>query len=291
MYGVEVRPAGIRDIEPICRFLSASSSRSATFWRSLLAYPWLADEEKPDRGVVIASGDQVFGFFGAIYSDRYVAGRRQRICNTFAWYVHPDYRRYTVSLLGLLVKRPDLAYVNVTPADHVIPILKRIGFRLADEERFVCMPTWLRAISESRRMRIVPEDEVSEELIGKEAFRIYQDHWASKLQQRVFERGGEACLILSKRVYWTGVRFPRTDLYYVSRPDFFARHFDAVLFQLFRCDKTMGLIVDPRSVDGRPARATAFPANAFYPSATLVKPGDVPVSAIDRLYTELVILP
>jgi acetoacetyl-CoA synthetase len=118
MQRAEIRFAKPDDVEQICR-LMASPLVPAQFWRRMIAYSWLAAEEKPDLGAVIAAGTEIVGYLGAMYSNRVVAGRQERFCNVFGWYVKPEYRHYSVSLLSFLVRRPGLTFFNVTPADHV----------------------------------------------------------------------------------------------------------------------------------------------------------------------------
>ena len=92
-----------------------------------------------------------------------IAGKPERFCNVFGWYVKPEYRHYSVSLLSFLVRRPGLTFFNVTPADHVIPIFKRIGFQLADESRYVCKPGAGILLGGSREVRVIREEDVNED--------------------------------------------------------------------------------------------------------------------------------
>ena len=286
----EIRPAYPADVEQICP-LMASPLVPAPFWRRMLAYSWLPAEEKPDLGAVIVAGSEIVGFLGAMYSNRVIAGKPERFCNVFGWYVKPDYRHYSVPLLSFLVKRPGFTFVNVTPADHVIPIFKRIGFSLADESRYVCRPGVGSLLGGRSKVRIVRDEEVNEELLGSLQFQIYQDHFGHSVRRFVFTASDEVCLIFTKRMYWSQVRFPRTEFYYASNPEFFARHFQSILPAILRRDKTVALHIDQRQLGFHPKGAQTVSAVSMYPSAMLVRSDTVPTAAIDRLYSELVILP
>jgi acetoacetyl-CoA synthetase len=290
MQRAEIRFAKPDDVEQICR-LMASPLVPAQFWRRMIAYSWLAAEEKPDLGAVIAAGTEIVGYLGAMYSNRVVAGRQERFCNVFGWYVKPEYRHYSVSLLSFLVRRPGLTFFNVTPADHVLPIFKRIGFTLADEFRYVCKPGVGALVGSRSKVRVVREEDVNEDLLGSLQFQIFQDHFGHTIRRFVFTAADEVCLIFTKRMYWSQVRFPRTEFYYASNPEFFARHFQSILPALLRRDKTVALHIDQRQLGFRPKRAQTISAVAMYPSAMLARSETVPMSDIDRLYSELVILP
>ena len=286
----EIRFAEPADIEPICR-LMASPLVPLPFWRRMLAYSWLAAEEKPDLGAVIVAGSEIVGFLGAMYSNRMIEGKLERFCNVFGWLVKPEYRHYSVPLLSFLVQRPGFTFFNVTPADHVVPIFNRIGFRLADELRYVCRPRLNMLLGGRSKVTVVREDEVTEGLLGGPQFRIFQDHFGHSVRRFVLTASDEICLIFTKRMYWSQVRFPRTELYYASNPEFLSKHFQSILPILLRRDKTAALHIDQRHLNFHPKGAHTVPAGSMYPSAMLARSNTVPMTAIDRLYSELVILP
>ena len=276
---VEMRPAAATDVEAICAFLAPVFSLvPLPFWRRMLTYSWLPAEAKPDLGAVVMAGTRIVGFLGAMYSNRVVEGRAERFCNVFAWYVQPEYRHYAVALLSFLVRRPGLTFVNVTPADHVVPIFKRAGFTLADEHRLICMPRLTSMMPRSPKVQILRNDEVDEALLGAVDYAIHRDHFGHAVRRVVLAAGGETCLLITKRMYWSQVRFPRTDLYYVGNRDFFARHFDTILPRLLFLDKTVALHADPRMLGFTPRGARKIPAAALYPSAVLTRSDTVPAS-------------
>jgi acetoacetyl-CoA synthetase len=290
--GAEIRFADAADVEPICELLASGfAAVPLPFWRNLLAYPWLPAADKPDLGAVVVADSRIVGYLGTMYSNRVVEGRPERFCNLFAWYVRPEYRHYALPLLLLLVQRPNITFVNVTPADHVVTIFKRLGFTLADEQRFICTPRAISLLSHRPRVQIVKEEEVNEALLGAVNYRIFQDHFGHSVRRFVLAAGGDVCLLITKRMSWYQVRFPRTDLYYVSNREFLARHFDQILIRLLRRDKAVALHADPRQLGFKPRGARTIPAAALYPCTTLIRSERVPSSAIDRLYTELVMLP
>jgi hypothetical protein len=283
----EIRLAGPADVEAICALLEQSFPRySVPFWRGMLAYPWLAAGDKPDLGAVVAVGSEVRGFFGGMYSDRTVDGRTERFCNIFGWCVHPDFRRYSIPLLAFLVRRPGLTFVNVTAGDELVTMFTRLGFALADERMWVSYPTMATALAaRGRRAHVIQDDDVGPASLDADAYRMYRDHQGRTVTQLVFEADGETCLVVFKRRFFWGYRGPRTELYHASNRAFLQRHFEQIKFRLLSRDKSIALHADERLLGFVPAGARQMPAKTLFKSST------VPASAIDQMYTELVILP
>ena len=53
----------------------------------------------------------------------------QVYCNLSSWYVRPDFRKYSALLMQRTVKTRDVIYTDCSPADHVLPIVTKFGFR------------------------------------------------------------------------------------------------------------------------------------------------------------------
>ena len=290
---VVVRSATADDVEPVCRLLAKGfSGTSVAFYRGMLNYPWLSAGEKPDYGEVLVAGGDPVGFFGAMYSNREVNGRTERFCNVFSWYVLPEYRRHSMALVTSLMRRPGLTLTNVTAAQHVVPIFRKLGFTLTDEFRLICRPRAASLLSRrGAQVRVVPHDEVSAQLLGPAAFRIFEDHLGRTVRRTVFEAAGDGCLLVSKRMFWSGFRFARTDLYYASDRDFLRRHFAQILSRMLWMDKSVALHADPHVLGFTPEGVERIAATALYPSSTLFRSDRVEAADVDRLYSELVILP
>jgi hypothetical protein len=56
-----------------------------------------------------------------------------------AWYVDPPYRSYAPLLASRALSRPDVTYLNVTPARHTWPILEAQGFRRFCDRQFMAV--------------------------------------------------------------------------------------------------------------------------------------------------------
>lgn len=284
--GAQIRAATPADVEPVAQLLAEGFPRtSVAFWRGMLAYPWLPAADKPDLGVLLAVDGEVQGFFGAIYSDRLVNGRRERFCNVFGIYVREAHRRHAMPLIAALVRRPGLTFLNLTPAAAVVPIFTRFGFVPAAARRIEVALT-PRAILRGRGgVRVLTDDEVTPATLDAEAYRIHADHFGRSFTRTVVEVGGRTCLLMSKRTYVAGRRWPVVELYHASDRALLREHFDQVALRLLSVHKATALRAEEQVLGFVPPGAT------FHEATTLYKSDGVPASAIDGLYSELAILP
>jgi hypothetical protein len=220
-----------------------------------------------------------------MYSDRVVGDRVARFCNGFGWCVRPEHRRYSVALLRPLGTRPGLTFTNLTQRSDLIPLFLKMGYELADERKYVSYPRVGALLARGAdRVRLIPTEEVTESLLGRDAYRVHQDHIGRTVRRMVFEAGGEACLVVTKRVYEAGMRLGRSELFYASDKAFLERHFEQVKLGILRQDKTAGLHADARLLGFVPKGASWIPGTALFKSPS------VSAEHIDALYSELVFL-
>ena len=84
---VAVRPITEQDAERVDGFLRANLNPRVDSAGSLQV-PWSVDA--PNHGFMLVSDeDEVLGAHLAFYSERTIAGRRERFCNLAAWCVLP----------------------------------------------------------------------------------------------------------------------------------------------------------------------------------------------------------
>ena len=290
--GVEVRLATRDDIEPVCRLLAASfrRARSVPLWRSMLESPYLSAAEKPHYGAVVMAGGRVVGYNGAIFADRLIDGRIERFGSGFGWYVDPDYRRYSIALLAQLrTATPDVTWTNLTSRGDMVPLFLKLGYQRLDTRKFVCYSDAAMLTGLRRRVRVVPDDEVTEALLGPEPYRIYADHLGRTVQRIVFEAGGASCLLVTKRIWFPARRSGKgvggTELFYASDKGFLERHFNEIRLRHFMRDKVVAVLADERLLGFVPKRARVLDARGLFKSKSL------PAEKVDALYSELTILP
>jgi hypothetical protein len=101
--------------------------RSDGYWRKGLAN--LASlqpvEGFPRYGYLVDADDAVQGLLLTITSNHDAHGART---NLSSWYVRDGYRQFATSLFQRALKLKNTTFLNPSPSDHVVPILKAFGF-------------------------------------------------------------------------------------------------------------------------------------------------------------------
>jgi hypothetical protein len=116
------------DLEAVRELLvEGFPQRSDEYWTTGLAN--LASlqpvEGFPRYGYVVDADDAVQGLLLTITSDRDVHGART---NLSSWYVREGYRQFATSLFQRALKLENTTFLNPSPSDHVVPILRAFGF-------------------------------------------------------------------------------------------------------------------------------------------------------------------
>lgn len=280
----EIRFATRQDLEPICRLLSELFPRSVAFWRSMMNYPWLSDDDKPHYGAVLMVGGKPCGFAGVMFADRAVDGRLERFAGGFGWCVQPEYRKFSLGLLSHL-RDPQYTWTNLTCREEMVPLFLKLGYSFADTRKLVCYPSPSMFLGRGS-LRVVPVEEVTSELLGREAYQIFSDHFMCTVRRTVFEARGKNCLVITRSSYAPN-RFrplPAMELLYSSDREFFAQHYRELLPRLLKRGRAVALLAEERLLSFTPKGAGTLPTGPLFKSSR------VPAAKVDSLYTELVLL-
>ena len=140
-----IRPAHLADMDDIVTLLHTymNPKISPERWRGLFHYSWL--DKIPDFGRVAIANGRIVGYLGAVYADRIIEGERVRIVNPNSWYMEKPARREVKGLapgLGLemlydLTRNPDQHYHTNTSSRLTLVLLRRAGFKVMDQEKYV----------------------------------------------------------------------------------------------------------------------------------------------------------
>ena len=283
-----VRPAGPGDIDEIVRLLHDKMDPriSPDRWRRLFSYPWLDD--KPDLGRVAVMGGKIVGYLGAIYSDRVIDGKKQRIVNPAAWYLDKSARREGSGLapgLGLemmrdLVRDDGRPYFINTSSRLTIGLLRRVGFKVLDPAKYV----WRRTGPDDGALeRITIPDELENHLTDTER-QMLSDHAGLPVTPVVFRTAERRLLlVLSVNNKADGARW--FDVFHASDRAFLAERGQAIANNLLAND-TMVFACDTRFCPTVPAHATRVNLKV----ARYFKPASRPAPFFDHLYTEIPLL-
>ncbi len=61
-------------------------------------------------------------------------------CNLSSWYVEPSMRSYASMLVSFALKRPEVTYINISPAPPTWPVVEAQGFKRFSEGQFFAVP-------------------------------------------------------------------------------------------------------------------------------------------------------
>ena len=279
---IEVAPITEADVAAVSEFLCANHDGRVPWARSLATVPW--EVTAPNRGFMLRDGGRVVGTLLALYSDRLVAGRLERICNMGSWCVLPQYRSRSILLLKALLAQDGYSVTVLSPDEGPREILSWFKFRSLDTAAsLVPNLPWPRL---SGRTKISADPDVIERtLVGSELV-LYRDH-ARALAARhlVVMRGAESCYVMYREYRFKGVALFATILY-VGNSDVFRRALVPVTRHLLLRHGLVATLAEHRVVGYVPA--LSFKLNSWpkmYRSVSLEP------TQVDDLYSELVCVP
>jgi acetoacetyl-CoA synthetase len=295
--GPHLRAVGPDDWEPVCRFLEETFRESgfkAATWRRLFDHHW----SDHGRGFVLLDDNAVVGFVGAIAARRQVNGKAALACNISSWSVHPKYRGWGVALLAAVLRDESLTYTAFTPNPTAWAALLAQRFTPLDSHRIVMSPLAEAETLFRPNRPVISFDpaEVRERLTSQQR-QIFDDHSPYDcLQLTVSDGSDHAYLVVKRRVHRLAagrlgglagllpVRIPYSDILHCSAPELVSRHLERVKLAILRRQRTAALVAESRLFRVRP-RGVLRPMCTCFRSPLLAAGG------IDRLYSEIVLLP
>jgi hypothetical protein len=99
-----------------------------------------AIEDYPRYGQALIAKGEVVGVLLQIFSRRVTATDASVRCNLSSWCVDPEYRSHSLTLHLKAVKRPEVTYVNISPAPHTHKTIEALGFRRFSQGRMIAAP-------------------------------------------------------------------------------------------------------------------------------------------------------
>jgi acetoacetyl-CoA synthetase len=285
------------DREPVCRFLEQTFRESgiqAATWRRIFEHGW----SDHGAGFVLLDGEAVVGFLGAVVARRQVNEKVAHVCNVSSWSVHPSYRGWGMALLAELLRDESLTFTAFTPA----PVSRSafLAQRFAPlETHLILMPPMLEAetLFRSNRPLISFDPAVVRTKLSSQQRQIFDDHAPHDcLQLTVSDGCDHAYMVVKRRTqrFNAGrllglgkvlpLRLPYSDILHCSAPALLSRHLERVKLAILRRQRTMALVAEARLFDVQP-RGMRLPMSTCYRSPLLA------ASDLDRLYSEIVLLP
>lgn len=280
---LELRPITTADVGGVAAFLRAelNSRLSVETWSAAIVPPWPV--EAPNHGFLLAAGDRIVGVQLAIYSERMIMGRPERICNLAAWCVAEDYRIHGVRLLRSALAQPGYTFTDLSPSGNVLEVNRRLRFTDFDT-RSVLLPNLPRA---ARRSITVTgaADALASTLTGED-LRRYQDHRGGlAARQLLITSGADHCHVIFRRDRRKGIS-AFASILYASNPELLRRALPDLRSYLIRRERLVATLAEIRLV-GRPNGAVDLPDTR----RKMFRSEHLTADQLDYLYSELTCVP
>ena len=127
--GLRCRQIGEGDIPAIAVLLARGfRKRNRKFWERGLRQLGrrVPPPSLPNYGYLIERNGVPVGALLLICAKMRSTGETR--CNFSSWYVEPEFRAQATLLVSMALRRKDVTYLNVSPAQHTIPIIEAQGF-------------------------------------------------------------------------------------------------------------------------------------------------------------------
>ena len=278
---IELAPITDADIAEVADFLHANYKKEIPWARSRLAEPWKVDA--PNHGFILRDGRRIVGAHLAFYSERLVAGRLERFCDLGTWYVLPEFRFHSLSILKALLEQDGYQFITLSPADNTVSIITWLGFRHLDAS--ACLIPHLPWPTPPSRTTISADpDVIGSTLTGTELQR-YRDHAeALAAHHMVLIRGRDSCYVVYRKTRAKGM--PIAVIAHASNPALFRRAVIPLTRHLLVRHRLLATLADLRIIGRRPPLSfsvTSWPK--MYLSDSLEP------ELIDDLYSESLCIP
>lgn len=278
---VDMSPITAVDLPAVAEFLRVNLNELVPWGEACASVPW--NVVAPNHGFMLRDGHRVVGALLALYSERLVAGRRERFCNLGSWCVLPDYRSRSISLLKAVLGQEQYTFTVLTPDSGSQEILAWLGFRVIDTEAAVIPNLPWPTLPGQTRVSSDPAV-IGRTLTGTQ-LALYRDHErALAARHLVLIRGQDTCYVI-----WREARYgkkPVAQLLHVSNPDLFHRSVLPLARHLLVRHRLVATLAELRLVNCEPYLSVKYDGWPKMYRSTSLAP-----EQIDYLYSELVCVP
>lgn len=284
MSAVEIKPITSADVRDVAEFLHVrlNASIPTEEWAAAITPSWAIAQ--PNHGFLLRAGERLVGAYLAFYSEREIAGQRERFCNLAAWCVLDEYRSLGLRLPKALLAQEGYHFTDLSPSGNVVALNSRLKFCHLDVATALVpnlpWPLW------SRRVRVYSEPRQIAKTLRGHDLEIYRDHaCAAAARHVVVLESGRPCYVIFRRVRRKNLPLFASILY-VNDKELFGRVAKHVLRHLLLRYGIPITLAELRVVGARPNPSIMLksPRPKMYRSANL-RPDQ-----IDYLYSELTCL-
>jgi len=305
---IELTPITDADTAAVAAFLHRNLNNRLTpaQWVDAMSASWKT--QAPNYGFMLRDGQRVVGAYLAFYSERTIAGHKERFCNLASWSVLPDFRLHSVRLLKALLAQDGYHFTDFAPTGNVIPLNARLKFRFLDTSA-VILPNLLWP-SLPRRTKISTDPDVIASTLNGAELELYRDHaHAAAVSHLILMRDGEYCYVMFRRRWWRGMPV-FVAILHVGNPELFRRVTGPLTRYLLLRHRVLVTLAELRIVGRKPRFAIPLPQPKRMPGkhdswlsqtyATryhgtippkMYRSASLEPGQIDELYSELVCIP
>jgi hypothetical protein len=202
-------------------------------------------------------------------------------CNLSSWYVTPEFRAYASLLVARAIRNTSVTYVNVSPADHTIPIISAQGFTRFNAGAFAA-PVSVAADMNGTRLAWLPRHWAEIATIPPGAMQLLTDHHQFGCLCLWLQDAAGGLPFIFRRRFVTWARIPSAQLIYCPTLEDLERH--AGCIGRFLALRGMPLLIVPTDRSLRGVAGRLFPAKL-----PMYIRGPQPGRASDLTYTEAAI--
>jgi hypothetical protein len=283
---VTVRPISDDDLAGVAEFLHAhlNGRVPAAAWLRAFTPPWAF--EQPNHGfMLVDDAGEIVGAYGALYSERTIGDRRERVCNLAAWCVREDQRFHSLRLLKALLAQEHYTFTDLSPSGNVVPLNTRLGFTELDTAT-VLVPTlpWLPRSG----VRVSSDPDLISTALTGDQRDLYRDHVGLAAARHLVVFDGE-------RSCWVVFRMDRrkklppvfASILHVSDRDLFRRRIRTVGGHLLLHHRAAAMLAERRvtgTLDVWPRVTLGAPRRKMFLGSTMS------VDEVDYFYSELTCL-
>jgi hypothetical protein len=190
---IKCRQIGDSDLEAVVELLVAGfPERDAKYWstglKRLSERKAIADY--PRFGYLLENGGRLVGVLLTIFAECESEGRRYVRCNLSSWHVASELRSYGALLVSSATRRPEVTYLNVSPAPHTRATIEVQGFKRICRGLVVSAPALGGRVRGARVTPFDPADQNIDRLSDFER-RLMRDHADLGCLTLVCARGDE----------------------------------------------------------------------------------------------------
>lgn len=176
--GVICRPIEDADLEAVVDCLQRGfPERPRRYWEQGLARMArrIPLQDYPRYGHALALDGRIVGVLLQIYSRREAPGGGSVLCNLSSWCVDKEHRGHASLLHLACVRRKEVTYINISPAEHTRRAIEAFGFRRFTEGRMVAAPLLSAPRRGVRVVRFVA-DAAEAALLSPDERQIMREH-------------------------------------------------------------------------------------------------------------------